>query len=102
MSDNLSEEELAKRRAALDALHELGASFQEAMEQIKDEEEAWWNSLTQDQQISALCCVSRRIHKGDIEDNGSYRYVLYDVFGFGPEAYTVRKWQDIFQFTMQS
>jgi len=31
--------------------------------------------------------VSRRIYKGEIEDKGTYRWVLYDVFGFGPEAY---------------
>ena len=87
MSDKLPDEENEKRRKALDALHEFGNMFQDAMAQIEKEEEAWWSSLTEDQQISALCCVSRRIHKGDIEDNGSYRYVLYDVFGFGPEAY---------------
>ena len=87
MNDNLSEEEVEKRRKALDALHEFGNMFQEAMKQVEKEEEEWWDSLTEDQQISALCCVSRRIHKGDIEDNGTYRYVLYDVFGFGPEAY---------------
>jgi hypothetical protein len=31
----------------------------------------------------------RRIHKGEVEDRGSYRHVLYSVFGFGPEAYTL-------------
>jgi hypothetical protein len=87
MSDKLSDEEIEKRKSALDALHEFGNMFQDAMEQIEKEEESWWSSLTEDQQISALCCVSRRIHKGDIEENGSYRYVLYNVFGFGPEAY---------------
>ena len=66
---------------------EASNAFQEAMNAIEREEEAWWNSLTEDQQISALCCVSRRIHEGDIRQKGSYRYVLYQVFGFGPEAY---------------
>ena len=31
--------------------------------------------------------MCRRIVKGDLEDKGTYRYVLYSVFGFGPEAY---------------
>ena len=66
---------------------EASNAFQEAMDAIEREEEAWWNTLTEDQQISALCCVSRRIHEGDIVKGGSYRYVLYQVFGFGPEAY---------------
>jgi hypothetical protein len=87
MNDDLSEEEIEKRRKALDALHEFGNYFQEAMKEIEKEEESWWDSLTEDQQISALCCVSRRIHKGDIEDNGTYRYVLYNVFGFSQDAY---------------
>lgn len=29
----------------------------------------------------------KRIHKGDIVDNGSYRYVLYDTFGFDHGMY---------------
>lgn len=66
---------------------EASNAFQEAMDAIEREEEAWWNTLTEDQQISALCCVSRRIYEGDIRQKGSYRYVLYQVFGFSPEAY---------------
>jgi hypothetical protein len=49
--------------------------------------EAFWESLTKEQQLQAFCAVSRRIRKGEIELGGSYRYVLYQVFGFGPEAY---------------
>jgi len=31
--------------------------------------------------------VCKRIHTGDIKDSGTYRYVLYDVFGFDPGMY---------------
>lgn len=61
--------------------------FMEAMNQLELEQEQYWNSLTKEQQLLAFCAVARRIHKGDIVDKGSYRYVLYQVFGFGPEAY---------------
>jgi len=68
-------------------LNEISDLFNEAMTEIEQEQEAYWNSLTKDDQLKAFCAVVRRIHKGDIEDKGSYRYVLYQVFDFGPESY---------------
>ena len=38
-------------------------------------------------QLKAFCAVVRRIHKGELEDRGTYRHILYSVFGFGPESY---------------
>lgn len=61
--------------------------FNAVMEHIENEEEAYWNSLTKEQQLCVFNSVCRRIVKGELEDKGSYRYVLYDVFGFGMEAY---------------
>lgn len=72
---------------ALKALEELSKTFNEAMAEVEKESEAYWNSLSKEDQLKAFCAVSRRIYKGEIEDRGTYRYVLYDVFGFGPEAY---------------
>lgn len=71
----------------LSAMAEFSQLFQEAMDALEVEQEQYWESLTKDQQLMAFCAVARRIYKGDIEDQGSYRYVLYQVFGFGPEAY---------------
>lgn len=71
----------------LDELHELSLKFQQAMAEMVKEQEEYWNSLTKEQQLDAFCCVARRIHDGEIIQKGSYRYVLYEVFGFGPEAY---------------
>ncbi len=61
--------------------------FMQAMNEIKEDEETYWRSLSKEQQLCCFNSVVRRIHKGDVELHGSYRYVLYDVFGFGPEAY---------------
>lgn len=72
---------------ALEELEETSNAFMNAMNQIKDEQEAYWASLSKEEQLKAFCAVARRIHKGDVELKGSYRYVLYDVFEFGPEAY---------------
>lgn len=71
----------------LDTLESFSKAFNEAMDSIEKESEEFWNSLSKDDQLKVFCAVSRRIHKGEIVDNGSYRYVLYQIFGFGPEAY---------------
>ena len=71
----------------LQALSELSKVFNEAMQECEMEQESYWNSLSKDDQLKAFCAVVRRIHKGDVEDKGSYRYVLYNIFEFGPESY---------------
>lgn len=71
----------------LEGLHEFSNTFKEAMKQIENDSEAYWNSLSHDEQLKVFCAVSRRIHQGEIVDKGSYRHVLYSVFNFGPESY---------------
>lgn len=71
----------------LDELHKLSEIFMQAMNELELEQEQYWDSLTKEQQLKAFCAVVRRIHKGELEDKGTYRYVLYQVFGFGPESY---------------
>lgn len=70
-----------------DALEEASKVFNETMKSIEDKSEEYYNSLTKEQQLDAFCAISRRIYRGEIELQGSYRHVLYDVFGFGTEAY---------------
>ena len=70
-----------------DEWNELSNQFTEAMKEIEDDQEKFWESLSKEDQLKAFCAVSRRIFKGDIKEQRSYRGVLYDVFGFGPEAY---------------
>ena len=70
-----------------DEWNDMSNMFTEAMKEIEDDQEKFWESLSKEDQLKAFCAVSRRIHKGDIEEQRSYRGVLYDVFEFGPEAY---------------
>ena len=64
------------------------SEIQENLEAQREREaDEFWDSLTLEQKHNAFYSVVKRIHQGDIVDKGSYRYVLYDVFGFGPEAY---------------
>jgi len=58
--------------------------------QVNDYEQecdAYWDSLSKEDQLKAFYSVCKRILKGDVVDRGSYRYVLYDVFEFEPDAY---------------
>jgi ABC-type Fe3+-citrate transport system substrate-binding protein len=61
--------------------------FQALIEQEKQEMDAWWESLSKEDQMKAFYSVVSRIVKGELEDQGSYRYVLYNVFGFDADAY---------------
>ena len=78
-----------KQEALNEALKEIRELQEKAQKAFDDEAETHWNSLTKDEQLMAFYSVCKRIHKGDIEDGGTYRYVLYDTFGFGPEAYMI-------------
>jgi len=71
----------------MEDLKDIGRVFNTALEQIKQKSENYWNSLTKEQQLDAFCAISRRIYRGEIEQQGSYRYVLYQVFGFDEGAY---------------
>lgn len=68
---------------------EFGKLFRKAMKEYEEESEAFWNSLSMDDQIKVFCAVSRRIYDGEVKVNGTYRYVLYDVFNFDESAYAV-------------
>jgi hypothetical protein len=70
-----------------EALEQARLVFEEVSAQNRKEADSFWNDLTYDQQLMAFYAVVSRIYKGEIEDKGSYRWVLYDVFGFGPDAY---------------
>jgi hypothetical protein len=51
--------------------------------------DSYWNGLSEDDKLKAFYSVVKRIHKAELIDGGSYRWTLYDVFGFGPEAYGI-------------
>jgi hypothetical protein len=72
-----------------EALRKIGDAVDEAMRDFGTKANAYWDSLSYEQKLFAFYSVCKRIHEGDIKDQGSYRYVLYDVFGFDFDAYMV-------------
>ena len=66
---------------------ELANSFKLWEMELEEDHSKFWNSLSKDDQLKAFCSVMRLLYKAELEEHGSYRYTLYDVFGFGPESY---------------
>ena len=67
----------------------MSRSYREATENWCKEMKEWWENLPSEQQQWAFYNVCRLIYKGDVEERRSYRGVLYDIFGWGPESYSL-------------
>ena len=80
-------DEAKKREEALQELSDISQQFEKARLEREATNDAWWNGLTEQEREDAFYAVCKRIHKGDLQDNGSYRYVLYDTFGFDHGMY---------------
>lgn len=66
---------------------EITNSFQQWERELEQDHNNYWNSLSKDDQLKAFCSVISRLYKAELVDRGSYRYALYNIFGFGPESY---------------
>jgi hypothetical protein len=76
-----------EREKALDALAELSQELEKSRKIYEHDNDTWWNGLTEQEREDAFYAVCKRIWKADGIDNGTYRYGLYDVFGFDPGMY---------------
>lgn len=76
-----------EREKALQELSDFGQEMEKIMKEDEARVDAWWDSLTEEEREDAFYAVCKRIYKGDVVDNGTYRWVLYDVFGFDPGMY---------------
>lgn len=66
----------------------LSEAIQTESARYEQEVDAWWNQLSKEDRERAFYAVVSRIHKGEMVDRGSYRYVLYDIFGFDVSMYS--------------
>ena len=85
MSENKADGEAPATWSSI--MEELRESQEKAREDYDIMNEAWWNGLSQEEREEAFYAVCKRIHKAELEQRGSYRYALYDVFGFDPGMY---------------
>jgi alpha-glucuronidase len=62
---------------------------EEALEQYEQKAKECYDSLGMDNQLLLFFYITNVIFENYFKDNGSYRGLLYDKFGFGPEAYSL-------------
>ena len=75
------------QRLSMKDLEEISRIFNQAIDEDKKRYNEKWEALSDEDQIDYFCAIVERIHEGDVVQKRSYRGVLYDVFGWGPEAY---------------
>ena len=75
------------KEKALQELSDISQEFQRAQNQHDVEMDDWWNKLAPSEREAAFYSVCKRLHEGELKKRGSYRYVLYNVFGFDPGMY---------------
>lgn len=47
----------------------------------------FWESLNQQEKLYAFCAIIKRLKEAELDENKSYRGVLYDKFEFSHESY---------------
>ena len=62
---------------------------EEAREQYTQKAKEYFESLETDNQLLLFFYITNLIFENYFNDKGSYRGLLYDKFGFGPEAYSL-------------
>lgn len=78
-----------KKQEVMDALHESGKEFAKAADEYQRMANSYYSGLEPEEQLWAFCSVVEKLCKGELDEHRSYRGVLYDTFGWGPEAYAV-------------
>ena len=87
LEKGLRSESNNSQEGILQKLSELGEEIQQANQEYAEQNDLWWNSLSEREREDAFYAVVKRIHQGDVVDRGSYRHVLYGVFGFDAGMY---------------
>lgn len=75
------------KKRLFEGLDELREIQQAVRAEYEAKNDAWWNGLTEEEREDAFYAVIKRMHKAEVEDRGTYRWALYDVFGFDPGMY---------------
>jgi hypothetical protein len=77
-----------KKQEVMDALYESGKEFTKAADSYQQMANSYFSSLEPEEQLWAFCAVVEKLCRGELDEKRSYRGVLYQTFGWGPEAYS--------------
>lgn len=83
----MSDEIKINKQEVLDQLHEAGNAFSQAMDEYQQMANSFYSGLEPEEQLWAFCSIVEKLCKGELDERRSYRGILYDTFGWGPEAY---------------
>lgn len=78
---------MSDKKELLEGLDVLREAQKKAHEEYEAKNEEWWNGLTEEEREDAFYAVIKRMYKAEVVDRGTYRWALYDVFGFDPGMY---------------
>lgn len=73
----------------VESLSKVSNVMRDVSEQYDKECDTYWHNLSYEERLKAFYSVCKRIHKGDVLDRGTYRYVLYDTFVFDADSYSI-------------
>lgn len=78
---------MTDKKQLLEGLDEIREIMEAARAEYEAKNDAWWNGLTEEEREDAFYAVVKRMYKAEVVDRGTYRWALYDVFGFDPGMY---------------
>ncbi len=70
-----------------DELNKISELFEKQRIADSDDAEKFWQNLSYEDKCNAFHAVVSRIVKAELIDKGSYRYAIYEVFGFQADMY---------------
>ena len=76
-----------EQEKALDQLVKMSQEWEKSDKAHEAKVDEWWDSITTEEREMAFYSICKRIHKAELQDGGTYRYALYDVFGFDGGMY---------------
>lgn len=91
MKEKKDEQKKETLRDILDSpeMEKVAELYAKAMHQYERDANSFWEGMSEEDQEKAFYIVCKRIYNGDVVKGGSYRYVLYDIFGFDPGMYGI-------------
>lgn len=79
---------LEEKKSFKEVLEEASKTFQEIISETQKENDKIWEEMPYEQRLAAADFIFRQISDHAAE-GGSYRYLIYNRLGFGPDAYAV-------------
>lgn len=76
-----------EQEKALDQLAKMSQEWENSDKAHEAKVDEWWDSITTEEREMAFYSICKRIHKAELQDGGTYRHALYDVFGFDGGMY---------------